>query len=307
MRSDTIPRSVLVMIVGAAAGCFHGAPVAREQSGALTVTTDAKKYLGEPFHYARPWRTYRYRADIVTRIRNRSANSVFLARCYPHDRTPMFELVPVAADESWRNWGTVWACVGNSNPIEVRPGETRIDTLSIEGPDGRGSGGEIFGRLDGTFRIGLRAHECQDERCGLIDSSRFSNSFEVHPAVGEVPSGSSMSGCYVLGHAGWTEPVGIPEPPRRFRLFDDKASGQSVRPIIPLGDSSTALWMQYSSDSIVVVWRSGFSGYRLHLKPDAHGLLFGALEIFSVDVFRRERFTDAAARRVDCNRDHVQK
>ncbi|MGE5749239.1 MAG: hypothetical protein ACM31F_04725 [Gemmatimonas sp.] len=278
-----------------------------DSSSRLSVSTDKREYLAEPFHYARPWRTYRYRASVVTTLRNTSSKSVYLQRCDPRDSKPMFELIPVAADESWRNYGTMWACAGNSNPIEVLPGQTRVDTLVIEGPNGHSSSGQVFGRLVGKFRIGLLGRECEDERCTLVDSSRFSNSFDVRPAAGTPSRGASMEGCYMLGFVDWIEPPGMVAPPSRFRLYADAGSQTSnpnlggVRPLVPLGDSSTAMWAQFGSDSLVVTWRSGFSGYRLHLRPDG-GTLFGLLEIFSVDIIRRDRFTDAVARRVECDR-----
>lgn len=273
----------------------------------LAVTTDKREYVAEPFHYARPWRNYRYRATVITTLRNTSSKTVYLQRCEPNDSKPMFELIPVAADESWRHYGTAWACAGNFNPIEVLPGRTRVDTLVIEGPNGHSSSGEVFGRLVGKFRIGLLAHECQSETCALVDSLRFSNSFDVRPAAGIPSRGASMEGCYMLGYVDWIEPPSIVSPPSRFRLYSDAGSQPSspsvgsVRPLVPLGDSSTAMWAQFGSDSLVVTWRSGFSGYRLHLRPDG-GMLFGLLEIFSVDIVRRDRFTDAVARRVECDR-----
>lgn len=273
----------------------------------LSVTTDKREYVAEPFHYARSWRTYRYHANVITSFRNTSSKAVFLQRCYGNETKPMFELVPVMADESWRNWNTPSACVGDSRPIEVPPGKVRMDTLVIEGPNGRSSRGEIFGNLVGKFRVGLFARECEDERCALVDSIRFSNSFDVRPAVGKPSVDASMAGCYLLGYVDWIETLGVAPPPSRFRLFAKGASptshssSNSVRPLVPLGDSSTATWVQFSSDSLVVTWRSGFSGYRLHLQPDG-GLLFGLLEIFSVDVIRRDRLTDAVARRINCDR-----
>lgn len=304
LRKRALPLRAL-LFVSIVTACARKPELDMNEPAHLSVTTDKHVYVAEPFHYARPWHTYRYRANIVTTFRNTSSKPVFLQRCYPRDTKPMFELLPVVADDSWDNYSTNWACVGHDQQIVVLPGGMRVDTLTIEGPNGHSSTGKVFGRIEGTFRIGLLARECPDELCALVDSLRFSNSFKVHLAVGIPPRDASMAGCYVMGNVDWMEPPPMAAPPSRFRLYNNLSSPASdsrdnVRPRLQLGDSSVATWVQSSPDSLTVTWRNGFSGYRLHLRPDG-GLLFGSLEIFSVEAPLRDRFTDAVARRANCD------
>ena len=208
-------------------------------------------------------------------------------------------------NESWSGYEGSWICRGGTPPIEVPSGAMHVDTLIIEGPNSWAAG-RPRGSLEGTFRVGLRLSECAEIRCRPVDSIRFSNPFRVRLAVGTVSADDSVAGCYMLGYVEGVGPSWFAQPPQRFRLYADRGSktsnsgSKSVRPLIALGDSSTAMWTQRHPDSLVVTWRSGFSGYRLHLTPDG-GLLHGALEIFSVDLPLRERFTDAVARRVNCD------
>jgi hypothetical protein len=79
-------------------------------------------------------------------------------------------------------YNPVWACVGHDTFIEVLPGETRADTLTLWGPNAfDDKTGEPFGVLEGRMQIGYQAKSCADQfdPCELPQEATTSNLFTV--------------------------------------------------------------------------------------------------------------------------------
>lgn len=140
-------------------------------TGALSsvlVETDATSYVAAPVPGTPPRTLYAFR--VIVRTTNRSLQSVHFGRCNPESDVPIFgvELHPESAD-SRSAFDPIWACVGNAQPIEIRPGAVRVDTLIIQGPTVvNGVTGEPIGVAEGSMVLRLASES------GRVVSNRFS-------------------------------------------------------------------------------------------------------------------------------------
>jgi hypothetical protein len=130
--------------------------------------------------------TYRrYEFTVVARFTNHATTTVYLQRCYPDSPTPIYGVTMAEEREGTTSgWGLPWACVGHDRPFEVRPGETRTDTLHVIGPNAfSGPTGEPTGTLVGRMRLRYEVRTCRDGGdCLLRDGTGRSNVFEVRLA-----------------------------------------------------------------------------------------------------------------------------
>lgn len=128
----------------------------------------------------------RYHFTLVSRFENRSQKAIYLGRCFPDSKQPLFSVVNAdsASSGDFKNepaYGQVWACVGHDRQFEILPGQVRVDTLDVEGPNGfNGITGEPHGHVEGTFRLYFEARTKRDERSSSIPyRNRVSNPFTV--------------------------------------------------------------------------------------------------------------------------------
>lgn len=125
-----------------------------------------------------------YGFTIIARYENTTADTLYLPRCHPRDRTPEYgvEVVDDTTEDS--AYDPVWACVGHNYPIVVAPHAARVDALWIEGPnafDGRTYA--PMGRLEGEFRlIYTVSTTCQEPACRTRSEERRSPVFRVRLA-----------------------------------------------------------------------------------------------------------------------------
>ena len=127
-------------------------------------------------------RQLRYGFQVIARFENRSARTLYLARCYPDSPTPIYGVRLVDGTDRWGSaYDGAWACVGHDEQIEVRPGAARTDTLQLIGPgafDGRT--GEAFGTLVGRMRLVYEVQSCRgDGACRLDRRAGESGTFTV--------------------------------------------------------------------------------------------------------------------------------
>lgn len=142
------------------------------------IQTDQVEYLSEVVggegHYTR------YAFIVVARFRNETGHTLSLSRCEPDSPTPLYGIEALGAEDGVpAGYSPFWACVGHDAPLRVEPGETRVDTLRIEGPNSwNGLTGEPRGVLEGLFRLHYLTEcaECPDKTSGGL---YLSNAFRV--------------------------------------------------------------------------------------------------------------------------------
>ena len=133
----------------------------------VAVVTDATSYVAEPVPGTPPRTLYAFR--VIVRTTNSSMQPVHLGRCNPESAGPLFGVVlhPEAAGVR-SAYDPIWACV-DAQPIVIRPGAERVDTLIVQGPTVfNGVTGEQFGVAEGTMSLQLASEG------GRIMSNRFS-------------------------------------------------------------------------------------------------------------------------------------
>jgi hypothetical protein len=170
-------------VAAMAAAC--ATPVA-PRAGSLdgpVLTVDKDAYEARYLRGEGPHRQFGFR--LVARLSNRSAAPVYLERCYPDWPHPLYgvglEEGVGSTDVDRSAYDGIWACVGHDRPIVVAPGDTRVDTLEIVGPnswDGRTKA--PLGVFEGRFRLGYRTRACPTEvDCVRAGSPITSNAFAV--------------------------------------------------------------------------------------------------------------------------------
>ncbi len=137
----------------------------------LSIQTDQDHYEAMPIGQER------YAFSMVLRTENRGRRTVYLDRCGSAGRL----IYGIAGESEPSAYNPVWACTGNNNPIRLRPGEFRVDTLQVNGPSGStGHAGEPFGALEGRSQAWLRFRTCADvTRCAGSEETEGSNFFTV--------------------------------------------------------------------------------------------------------------------------------
>lgn len=142
----------------------------------VAFSTDATGYVAVPIDPP----TNRHQFTVITRFQNRGTAPVYLGRCYPNSTQPMYGVV-LANGEGESAYAQVWACVGHNQQFMMMPGQTRIDTLTIAGPNSFPSGSPTgFGQTSGHFRVLMDVRlALGDGAKQAPDSVRLSNEFVV--------------------------------------------------------------------------------------------------------------------------------
>ena len=142
------------------------------------LTTDRDEYTARYLDGRPPFDRYGF--TLVAQFHNRTSDSLYLARCYPDSPEPLYG-VEAVGDSGEAAYSPIWACVGHDRAIQVGPGETRTDTLSLSGPNGWTGQRVPDGELAGRFRLGYRVQQCPQEtfECGILDPLTLSEPFEV--------------------------------------------------------------------------------------------------------------------------------
>ena len=174
----------LVLLGTLLGGCSSPPDAFRDTSS--PVLTDKTLYIARPEFADCTGPGCPHAFTVEASYTNRTDRPLYLARCYPDSEAPIYGVRLVALggeDESAYN--LVWACVGHDEAIEVLPGETRVDTLRLEGPNAfDGETGEPYGALEGEFQLNYQVQICPEEdlTCILIYAAGRSNIFEVRLA-----------------------------------------------------------------------------------------------------------------------------
>jgi hypothetical protein len=159
-----------------ALACSVTAPL--ERGGGEFLTTDATAYAatqigGDP-RYAR------YSFTVVATITNRTVAPMYLDRCYPNSQAPIYgvELVGRSGEAAY---DPIWACGGHDQRLRLMPGESRVDTLQLSGPNAFPHGGGTgHGAITGRMRLRYALQGCAGEaECRLPADAGLSNVFEV--------------------------------------------------------------------------------------------------------------------------------
>lgn len=169
----------------ACATSSRSAPPATGPADGAALTTDRAAYVAGQRGDAN---ALRYGFTVVATYANRSEAPVYLTRCNPDDPHPVYgvRLVgagPIGGPKPWRAaYDPIWACGGHDRPIVVRPGEARVDTLRLSGPNvWDGVTHQPDGVLEGRFQLSYQAYACPEPvRCPLPAAyNARSNVFEV--------------------------------------------------------------------------------------------------------------------------------
>lgn len=164
-------------------------PIDRPRRGALpSPQVDRTEYTAAYVGGEGQARTYAF--TIIARYENPTADTLYISRCLPRDRTPEYGVEAIDDATAESAYDPVWACVGHGFPIVVAPHAARVDTLRIEGPnvfDGKTI--EPLGNLEGEFRLiytvgscGLGCARCGKPRCQTLPVERRSPAFRVRVA-----------------------------------------------------------------------------------------------------------------------------
>lgn len=150
----------------------------------IHLTTDRSAYVaGQETEGPRS----RYGFDLVARFQNRTSRTVYLDRCHPDTSHPVYAIELVEPqDEHGAAYNRSWACV-EMQPIEVAAGQTRTDTLHIDGPNAWPNGSaRHLGELEGRFRLRYDVRTCRSEiGCRVPDSLAWSDPFDVEVAASD--------------------------------------------------------------------------------------------------------------------------
>jgi len=117
---------------------------------------------------------------LVMTYTNQTDATIYFDHCYPDDTYPIYFIRGLTRQES--AYSGVWGCTGHDRSVKVLPGEKRVATLEISGPNAwDGRTGEPFGVLEGRLQVYHTAYTCADElaACSLPDEVATSNLFEV--------------------------------------------------------------------------------------------------------------------------------
>ena len=177
----------LAAAVGLACATRSGTPpLATTPAEGTILATDRAAYVATRGRRRGGWGRHGF--TVVATFANRSRAPVYLERCDPDSPHPIYgvRLVgggPVGGPAPWRAaYDPIWACGGHDRPIVVRPGEARVDTLRLSGPNvWHGVTHQPDGVLEGRFQLSYQVRPCPEAvRCPLPDPHHErSNVFEV--------------------------------------------------------------------------------------------------------------------------------
>lgn len=120
---------VAVLAAGISTGCSDTvATVVRDES--VPLQTDRLSYEAVHVSGEGSYRVYGF--ELVATFTNHTERTVYLDRCGPTTTTPMFGVLGVGFDAAY---DPAWGCVGHNQQFVVGPGQARVDTLRIRGPN----------------------------------------------------------------------------------------------------------------------------------------------------------------------------
>ena len=144
------------------------------------IQTDQLTYFAEVDR--RDPRRPSYSFHVHVTVRNRSTSTIYLARCSPSDRTPIYRLQRESQGDSLDTaYNRAWACTGHDQPIVLPPVEARFMILHFQGPNlWEGRTGEPHGVPTGIHRLYFEAGTCPEVfSCRLPEDAVHSNAFSV--------------------------------------------------------------------------------------------------------------------------------
>lgn len=117
---------------------------------------------------------------LVMTYTNRTDATVYFDHCDIDSTYPIYFVRGLTQAES--AYAGAWGCTGHDRLLEVLPGEKRVDTLQISGPNAwDGRTGEPFGALEGRLQLLYETYTCAGELepCDLPRETATSNVFTV--------------------------------------------------------------------------------------------------------------------------------
>ncbi|WP_234572202.1 hypothetical protein [Rhodohalobacter sp. 614A] len=148
----------------------------------LVFQTDQSSYTAEVLENFPP---AFYGFTLIARFENKTNQTLYLNRCDVDSSHPryVFKLHLTENPQSPAH-NIIFACAGHNNPITVKSGSVRIDTLDVRSPQmWDHATKEPIGIFEGTFQLVYDVWTCKTgDRCDLPDSLSTSNEFEVQLA-----------------------------------------------------------------------------------------------------------------------------
>ena len=145
-------------------------------------TTDATGYVA--YRLVGDLRRYQFR--IIARFQNRGASTLYLDRCFPDSPQPKFTIwntAPVAS-----GYSQTWACVGHNRQFAIQPGQVRVDTFAVEGPNAFQGSTNVGGVTEGDFRLYYEVRlGVGEDAPDAPDSMKLSNTFRVRTSESTAP------------------------------------------------------------------------------------------------------------------------
>lgn len=176
MRHASVPIAIASALLLAAC---HDTVAPAEHIRAGPFMTDRSSYTATPVSQQPGFTVYGFEA--VTSFTNVTADTLFLERCMPADRHPIYAVIQVAPAGETSGYSPAWACTGGTPPIAVAPGAVRLDSLRLTGPTSFDeTTGKPIGATTGTFAIRFQVFGCsQHAPCPVGDTLSTSTSFTV--------------------------------------------------------------------------------------------------------------------------------
>lgn len=173
-------RSIAVAVVGLLSiACVDRvlAPVGAPPRGVFT--TDSLGYSARAVADFHGHAIYEFR--IVARYENTTAFPISTLKCTRDGQAPLYGVV-VVGNASESAYGTGRACSGTfDNLLVIAAGSTRVDTLTVRGPNLFDAANEPRGTTEGKFKLFLLGTwDCPGAgSCAMPDSLYESNEFVV--------------------------------------------------------------------------------------------------------------------------------
>ena len=117
---------------------------------------------------------------LVMTYTNQTDATVYFNHCDVDSTYPIYFISGLTREES--AYAGAWGCTGHDRLLKVEPGEARVDTLTLSGPNAwDGVTGAPFGVLEGRLQILYETYSCagEAEPCGLPRETATSNVFTV--------------------------------------------------------------------------------------------------------------------------------
>jgi hypothetical protein len=122
-----------------------------------------------------------YGFTLIARFENQTADTIYVSRCRPRDRTPKYGVDAIDDTTEYAAYAKFWACVGHNFPIVIAPRASRVDTLRLDGPqafDGRANA--PIGKFEGKFQLTYWVRRCRLVQPTCQPVLQRSEAFRVH-------------------------------------------------------------------------------------------------------------------------------